>query len=755
MVIYIVFFVKSRADRIIQERTNRQLQLAYDPNTALDEVTEGDPLYPQQTAIVERTFELRFADLGLILPTGVDIMRGVTGKLSSGRSCAIMGPSGSGKTTFLHLLSGKVQRTTGVVEVNGMEEELSTYKKLVGYVPQEDIMIRELKVGETLMHSALSRLPAKLPRKAKEALVYETVKLLQLENVYNSVIGTVEKRGISGGQRKRVNIGMELVANPSLLLLDEPTTGLDSSVALEIVKLLAKLARQQQLLVAAVVHAPSQRAFHLFDDLLLLGKGGRVIYQGAISDAPAYFELIGFPIPQGQNPADHYLAVSANKVRSAYTADFVPADLFSYWDRYCRGVEPLAHSKGGNFHKMAMLIPSADNPNGQGHDEDGGGKWGKASLRRCFPSGAEIVHRLRYATRAVYAALHDTWTYFLDVGGEFLGWILSFLPSRLSSHSSSSLSGASSSGSGGGINSITKGDDDTMRRTPNGFVLFWLFFIRACKQSYRSKGKFIYDQLLHLGCGALISLAGQHFDYLGRQPEAVCELAPISLQERCREPIETIGYIGIFISMGVVFSGMSMGSHTFGGERVVFWREAAAGTPALPYFLAKVISDLPRAIFAALCFSLAFIVFFAYRSMYAYIYVICFLLYLCSFAMGYFVSICLAPHVVGLANTVFALLWAVVFNGVIPSLDVVNAPGNGYDHLRWLWALSAPRYATEAFFVKEVGARPFFEVKEGILPHDFHIDNFPLDLGAMFGIAVGWNAMAFLALKLLRRSKQK
>ncbi|RKP11775.1 P-loop containing nucleoside triphosphate hydrolase protein, partial [Piptocephalis cylindrospora] len=513
IIIYIVFFIKSRADRIVQDRAYRQLQLAYDPNVGLDEVNDADPVHPQQTAIVERTFELRFADLGLILPTGVDIMRGVTGKLASGRSCAIMGPSGSGKTTFLHLLSGKVRRTTGVVEVNGMEEELSTYKKLVGYVPQEDIMLRELKVGEILMHSALTRLPAKLSRKAKEALVYETVKLLQLENVFNSVIGTVEKRGISGGQRKRVNIGMELVSNPSLLLLDEPTTGLDSSVALEIVKLLAKLARQQQLLVAAVVHAPSQRAFHLFDDLLLLGKGGRVIYQGAISDAPAYFELIGFPIPPGQNPADHYLAVSANKVRSAYTADFVPADLFSYWDRYCRGLEPLAHSKGGNFHKMAMLIPSVDNPDGEPTDESGGGggRWGRAKHRNCLPSGAEIMHRLRDASRAIYGALHDTWSYFLDVGSELKDWILSFFPTRHSS--SSSFSGSRDSGSGRG---------DGTRQTPNGLVLFWLFFIRACKQSYRSKGQFIYDQLLHLGCGTLISLAARNFDYLGRQPEAVC-----------------------------------------------------------------------------------------------------------------------------------------------------------------------------------------------------------------------------------------
>ena len=174
---------------------------------------------------LNQTFDIQFQDLGLTLPSGVTIMSKVTGVLRSGHTTAIMGPSGAGKTTFLTLLTGKVKRSSGSVTINGEIDELSKYKKLIGYVPQEDIMLRELSVREILMHSARMRLPSDWSFDKMKTKVLEIISFLGMSHVMDSIVGNEEERGISGGQRKRVNIGMELVAEPSVLFLDEPTSG--------------------------------------------------------------------------------------------------------------------------------------------------------------------------------------------------------------------------------------------------------------------------------------------------------------------------------------------------------------------------------------------------------------------------------------------------------------------------------------------------------------------------------------------------
>lgn len=121
-----------------------------------------------------------------------------------------MGPSGAGKTTFISLLTGKAKRTSGRVKINGKLEELNQYRKLIGFVPQEDVMIRILTVRDILTHSALCRLPADWLISHKKDKVLRTINFLGLSHVMDSIIGDESNRGISGGQRKRVNIGMEV-----------------------------------------------------------------------------------------------------------------------------------------------------------------------------------------------------------------------------------------------------------------------------------------------------------------------------------------------------------------------------------------------------------------------------------------------------------------------------------------------------------------------------------------------------------------
>jgi hypothetical protein len=152
-----------------------------------------------------------------------------------------------------------------------------------------------------------------------------------MSHVANATIGNEEERGISGGQRKRVNIGMELVAEPSVLFLDEPTSGLDSSTSFDVCHNLRNLARQQGLTVAAVIHSPSPATFRQFDDFLLLGKGGRIVYMGPREEALAYFESIGFTCPPDESPSDFFMDVVSGLVPSEYSPDFEPGELARYW----------------------------------------------------------------------------------------------------------------------------------------------------------------------------------------------------------------------------------------------------------------------------------------------------------------------------------------------------------------------------------------------------------------------------------------
>ncbi|KAG0078817.1 hypothetical protein BGZ92_001301, partial [Podila epicladia] len=312
---------------------------------------------------LERSFDIRFEKLGLTLPTGVDIIKNISGRLITGRTCAVMGPSGAGKTTFLSILAGKVAKTDGSIKVNGKEQTLSLWKKLIGFVPQEDVMLADLTVREILMHSARMRQPVHMSHNEKRLKVLEVIQFLGLGHIMDNPIGDVETRGISGGERKRVNIGMELVASPSILFLDEPTSGLDSATSLEVCKLLKQIAQEQYLTVAAVVHSPSPHAFNQFDDLLLLGSGGRVVYSGPRDEASAYFESIGYPVPDDESPADFFIALAAGRVdkstrQSGYESDEDPdenqarhcyeesskpncprdrtRELFREWEAYCR-----------------------------------------------------------------------------------------------------------------------------------------------------------------------------------------------------------------------------------------------------------------------------------------------------------------------------------------------------------------------------------------------------------------------------------
>ncbi|XP_066345073.1 ABC transporter G family member 25-like [Miscanthus floridulus] len=281
----------------------------------------------QQKEITRPLLKVEFRDLTLMLGKK-KLLRSINGELRPGRVTAVMGPSGAGKTTFLNAVTGKVSgyKMTGSVLVNGKNVNIRSYKKIIGFVPQDDIVHGNLTVEENLWFSAKCRLSASMKHRDKVLIVERVIDSLDLQGIRNSLVGTVEKRGISGGQRKRVNVGIEMVMEPSLLILDEPTSGLDSSSS----QLLLRALRHEALEgvnVCAVVHQPSYTLYNMFDDLILLAKGGLMVYNGPVKMVEEYFTTLGIHVPDRVNPPDHYIDILEGIVKpeSGIKAKHLPA----------------------------------------------------------------------------------------------------------------------------------------------------------------------------------------------------------------------------------------------------------------------------------------------------------------------------------------------------------------------------------------------------------------------------------------------
>jgi ABC-type multidrug transport system ATPase subunit len=243
-----------------------------------------------------------FENLTYETKRGKKILQEVTGTMPRGSMWGVMGGSGAGKSTFLNVLMGKANLTSGAIKINGWPKDMSKYKKLIGYVPQDDIVFPELTVRENILHSARCRLPASWRDKEIQDHVDSLLACLQLTHVKHMRVGDAVKPVISGGQRKRVNIGIELAAAPMAIFLDEPTSGLDAASASTIMRLL-KAVSKLGVTVVAIVHQPREKIFYEFDQLLLLASG-RSVYSGATEGVHSYFENMGFVFPQKTNPAD-------------------------------------------------------------------------------------------------------------------------------------------------------------------------------------------------------------------------------------------------------------------------------------------------------------------------------------------------------------------------------------------------------------------------------------------------------------------
>lgn len=247
-------------------------------------------------------------DVEAALPTKKVLLNKVGGVVRPGEVLFVMGPSGSGKTTLLSALSDRIEHQAGLsapVYINNIPREQTNWRQIHAFVQQEDALYGSLTVRESLRYAATLQLGPSVSRAEIEDRIDQMLRTLGLEDAQHTMVGSPFFRGISGGQRRRLSIGVEILRLPSVLFLDEPTSGLDSAATFNLMVSIRNLAAMGVTIVATI-HQPAARVLALSDKLMLLSRG-RTVYFGPTNRAVAYFEKIGYPVPNLENPADFFM----------------------------------------------------------------------------------------------------------------------------------------------------------------------------------------------------------------------------------------------------------------------------------------------------------------------------------------------------------------------------------------------------------------------------------------------------------------
>jgi len=241
------------------------------------------------------------------------IVEDTNGYAKSGECLAIIGGSGAGKSSFMNLISDRVEKNKdtniiGDVKLNNEAMSYEKFKNIIGFVMQADIFLEHLTVNEYFQFAIDLRATERNTAEKKE-LLENAIAMMKMERAQNNYVGGLFRKGISGGEKKRLNIGFELLGDPSLIFLDEPTSGLDSYTSFMIMTLLKQIAVDNNIIVVYTIHQPSIEIFNLFDNLMILDKG-RNIYFGKAKAAIDYYAQMDYPVPMNTNPTNHFITIA-------------------------------------------------------------------------------------------------------------------------------------------------------------------------------------------------------------------------------------------------------------------------------------------------------------------------------------------------------------------------------------------------------------------------------------------------------------
>ncbi|XP_019404937.1 PREDICTED: ATP-binding cassette sub-family G member 5 [Crocodylus porosus] len=296
------------------------------------------------------------------------ILKNVSFHIESGQIMGILGNSGSGKTTLLDAISGRLRHKGnffGEVYVNGNELKKDQFKDCFSYVPQNDALLSYLTVQESLTYTALLALQkhsSDFIKKKVDAAMTE----LSISHVAHSIIGSRVFRGIGGGERRRVSIAAQLLQDPKVMLLDEPTTGLDCMTANQIVLLLSELAHKNRIVIITI-HQPRSELFQLFDKIAIMSFG-ELVFCGKPTEMITFFSDCGYDCPEHSNPFDFYVDLTSVDTRSrereleTYSRVQIIASAYKnseIFSKTLEAIERMKHTKD----MTSIPFKSKDSPN--------------------------------------------------------------------------------------------------------------------------------------------------------------------------------------------------------------------------------------------------------------------------------------------------------------------------------------------------------------------------------------------------------
>ncbi|CAL5090732.1 unnamed protein product [Urochloa decumbens] len=273
----------------------------------------------------------------------LQLLHNITGAFQPGVLSALMGVTGAGKTTLLDVLAGR--KTGGVIEgdikIGGYPKVQETFARISGYCEQTDVHSPQITAGESVTYSAWLRLPAEIDSKTRNEFVNQVLETIELDEIRDALVGIPGTNGLSTEQRKRLTIAVELVSNPSIIFMDEPTSGLDARAAAIVMRAVKNVAETGRTVVCTI-HQPSIEIFEAFDELMLMKRGGELIYAGPLGHHSCkviqYFQAIsGVPkIKDNYNPSTWMLEVSSTSMETQLGVNFaqVYRDSAMYKDKY-------------------------------------------------------------------------------------------------------------------------------------------------------------------------------------------------------------------------------------------------------------------------------------------------------------------------------------------------------------------------------------------------------------------------------------